>query len=343
MRHKAPDYLYGNLSDVGKVRSENQDYYGRYEGEYGNLIIVCDGMGGYKGGAIASRLAVESVSEHFKKLGAHYEPKFELTQALLYAQESIMTYSSENPDTEGMGTTAVILLIRDSSYWFANVGDSRIYVKRGGRVTQLTKDHSLVQDMIDSGILTVEQAAEHPKRNIITRALGTGKFDPDISGPFPLYQQDVFMLCSDGLYHYFTTQEMEKILDMDPQAACEALVNEANRQGSDDNVTVQVVKANVGSRFRMQVKGGGKVKWAYIGLISFVILLLACVFLWRSISDFSNKHQTKAVVRDSVVSGSEKQIPLTPRIDSTRVESEIEREVIQPSSPKPGREGTHGE
>lgn len=163
MEMKKPDFEFGNLSDVGKVRTENQDYYGRYDESFGHLIIVCDGMGGYTGGAIASRLAVESVYEHFKSLVSQYDPRVEIEQAFLHIQDSIIEYAKANPDTEGMGTTVVLLLIIGTQYWFANLGDSRLYLKRGGLLRQLTKDHSLVQNMVDRGILTEEQAIDHPQ------------------------------------------------------------------------------------------------------------------------------------------------------------------------------------
>ncbi|MDP2173491.1 MAG: protein phosphatase 2C domain-containing protein [Candidatus Cloacimonadaceae bacterium] len=283
MKHKHPDFLYGNMSDVGKVRSENQDYYGRYEGDFGCLIIVCDGMGGYEGGAVASRLAVESIYEHFKRIGGHYDPRNELAQALIFAQKNILDYVMEHPETKGMGTTAVILLIRETSYWFANLGDSRLYLKRGGSATQLTRDHSLVQDMVDSGILTDAQAADHPKRNIITRALGTDNFTPDLSGPFTLNKSDVFMLCSDGLYHYFTLREMESILDLEPQSACEAFVEQANQQGSDDNVTVQIVKSNIGDKAKRPAKEFRGVSWIAILGVSVLLLLAASIYLAHSV------------------------------------------------------------
>ena len=151
------------------------------------------------------------------------------------------------------------------------------------------------------------------------------------------------MLCSDGLYHYFTTKEMEKILDMEPQAACEALVNEANRQGSDDNVTVQVVKSNIGARFKLPGNGERKMKWRYIGLSSFVVLLIAFFSLWMAISDYRQKHKPKAVERDSVVTGSEKKIPSTTSKDSVSEASVEEQDLTKPAVPKQEREGTDGE
>lgn len=235
-------FLYGNLSDVGRVRDENQDYYGRYSGRFGDLLLICDGMGGYQGGSIASRMAVDIISEHFKMLSFHYDVKYEIEQAANQAQMQIKRHQAENPDTKSMGTTLVLLLIRGDSYWFAHIGDSRIYLKRDGRTNQLTKDHSLVQEMIDSGIIEPEQAHDHPKRNIITRALGTDNHTVDIKGPYHLKTGDVFMLCSDGMYEYFDHEEISEHMDKEPQNACELFVALANQRGGKDNITVQVVK-----------------------------------------------------------------------------------------------------
>lgn len=295
MKQKNPDFIYGNLSDVGKVRTENQDYYGRYDENFGQLIIVCDGMGGYEGGAVASRLAVETISGHFKKLSSHYDPRFELEQAFVSAQQSIKEYAKTNPETESMGTTAVLLLIIGTNYWFANLGDSRLYLKRAGKITQLSKDHSFVQNMIDNGILNEAQAAEHPKRNIITKALGTDNFLPDISGPYALYKADVFMLCSDGLYQYFTLQEISTILEKEPQEACETLVDMANQQGSDDNVTVQIVKSNIGETIRNLPVGKNRIKWIAVLIASFLLVFLSSVYLSSSLSKVFRPRDNPAV------------------------------------------------
>ena len=249
-KEKAPDFVIGNRSDVGSVRSENQDYYGSYSGAFGQLVIVCDGMGAYEGGEIASRLAVEAISGHFARLGTAYEPRTEFETAFQLAQGSIREHGALHPETAGMGTTAVLLLIRDGKWWVANLGDSRLYLKREGKARQVTKDHSWVQGMVDSGIITAAQAADHPKRNIITKALGTEHFIPEVQGPYTLGRGDTFLLCSDGLYHYFSLSELEKHMESDPQTACQRLVDLANQRGGDDNITVQILKSNLGEKPR---------------------------------------------------------------------------------------------
>jgi hypothetical protein len=133
----------GNLSDIGKVRESNQDYYGKYEGQFGTLYIVCDGMGGHAGGDKASRLAVDKIRESFFQLTSPLtRPLGEImADSIVYAHNQIMDYASRHPDKTGMGTTVVMLLIQGDTWWIAHVGDSRIYMKRKGKITQLTKDH----------------------------------------------------------------------------------------------------------------------------------------------------------------------------------------------------------
>ena len=235
----------GNLSDIGKVRESNQDYYGKYEGQFGTLYIVCDGRGGHAGGDKASRLAVDKIRESFFQLTSPLtRPLGEImADSIVYAHNQIMDYASRHPDKTGMGTTVVMLLIQGDTWWIAHVGDSRIYMKRKGKITQLTKDHSVVQRMVDEGILNAEQAKGHPLSNRITKALGSVDYQPDVSGPNPLYKGDTFLLCTDGLHQYFDEQELLEALAGDPQDTCAKLVATAKQRGGSDNITLQIVKA----------------------------------------------------------------------------------------------------
>lgn len=246
----------GNLSDIGKVRETNQDYYGKYEGQFGTLFIVCDGMGGHAGGDIASRLAVEKIREYFFQLTSPLSHSLGETMAgsIEHAHQQIMDYARKHPEKTGMGTTVVMLLIQGDSWWIAHVGDSRIYLKRGEELSQLTKDHSVVQRMVDEGILSAEQARGHPMSNRITKALGSEDHDPDVSGPNPLYKDDTFLLCSDGLHQYFDEQELLEALAGEPQAVCQQLVETAKQRGGSDNITLQIVKAVEGTAAIIPVK-----------------------------------------------------------------------------------------
>lgn len=269
-------FIYGDMSDIGKVRDENQDSYGIHSGAFGDLLLICDGMGGYKGGALASRMAVEIISEHFKNLGAEYDARYEIEQAAMQAQKAIKKYQAENPETNRMGTTLVLLLFREGSFWFAHIGDSRLYLKRDGEASLLTKDHSMVQEMVDDGLITAEQAKDHPKRNTLSRALGKDKCNPDISGPHQLNIGDVFVLCSDGLYEYFELEEISEYMDKEPQDACEIFVALANQRGGRDNITVQVVK--ISDEFVSDDSVGTK-RSNWKSYLVWVVFLLALSFL----------------------------------------------------------------
>ncbi|RKY93130.1 MAG: Stp1/IreP family PP2C-type Ser/Thr phosphatase [Ignavibacteriae bacterium] len=237
----------GNHSDVGRVRKVNEDYFGTFRGSFGELLIVCDGMGGHKGGETASRLAVEAIKNHFEKLNTDYDVKHELHNALTAANNKIVEAAHQDQSLEGMGSTAVIVLLKDDLAYTANLGDSRIYLVRDETIKQLTTDHSLVQQMIDSDVLTLEEAESHPKKNVITKSLGReGAVAPDISEPIELLKNDKFILCTDGLTNYVKDEEILNVAANNPvQQAAGKLVDIANENGGSDNITVQIAEVKV--------------------------------------------------------------------------------------------------
>src|SRR3954469_19071086 len=169
-------------TDVGLVRSENQDFgtYTTADEERqahhpgGRLLVVADGMGGHRGGATASRLAGETVKAQY--LGSEESDiAAALRDALARANARIFTEAQANPDLRGMGTTTSALVVRNNNAWFAHVGDSRIYLIRDGAIEQLTEDHSLVASMVREGLLTSSEAENHPRRNVLQRSMGVGE------------------------------------------------------------------------------------------------------------------------------------------------------------------------
>lgn len=237
----------GNSSDVGKVREVNEDYFGSFTGSYGTLLIVCDGMGGYKGGETASQLAVETVHNHFDGLPEKFNVAAEINKALQSANNSITKSASEDSELSEMGSTIVLILIKDGIVNYTNLGDSRIYRIRGEKIEQLTRDHSLVQKMIDSNIISEDEAINHPKKNVITKALGTDKdAEPELYEPFNIQENDKLILCSDGLTTHVNSNEILNIVSTDsPQDAANRLVLLANERGGTDNITVQVLSADM--------------------------------------------------------------------------------------------------
>lgn len=235
----------GNKSDVGKVREVNEDYFGSFSGNFGNLLIVCDGMGGHKGGETASRIAVETIRNHFENLGDDFDIRGEMGKALQSANDSIIQTAESDSELSNMGSTLVLVLIKDGMVHYASLGDSRIYFVREDRIKQLTKDHSLVQKMVDSNLITEEEARDHPKKNVITKALGTDKIaEPEFYEPFKLLDNDKLILCSDGLTTHVDEKEiLEIIQDNMAQDSANKLVELANKNGGTDNITVQVMSA----------------------------------------------------------------------------------------------------
>ena len=236
-------------TDVGKVRSENQDFGALTTAKEeavspagGRLLIVADGMGGHRGGATASRIATETVKAQY--LGSETKDvATALHDALSRANARVFSESQTNPDLRGMGTTTSALVIRDAEGWFAHVGDSRIYMVRGDAVKQLTEDHSLVATMVREGLLTAAEAETHPRRNVLQRSIGVGEeVEIDVRGPIELQENDTFVLCSDGLHGVVKADEIKDVAKLPIQQAANDLVKLALERGAPDNVTVIVAR-----------------------------------------------------------------------------------------------------
>ncbi len=230
-----------SLTDVGRVRSENQDFWGEFESGGERLLIVADGMGGHRGGATASRLCVDTVARVFQ---AVKEPPDErLRRGLRLANDKIYRAALNNTGLKGMGTTGVALLFSPPrAVWIGWMGDSRAYLVRAGSARLLTRDHSLVADWIRSGILSADEADRHPRRNELTRALGSAEAVEAEVVELEVQPGDVLMLCSDGLWGSVQEEKIGDILaSMKPAPAARALVDVANANGGPDNITIQIL------------------------------------------------------------------------------------------------------
>jgi len=231
----------GSATHVGQVRSNNQDSFLVLADA--DLYGVADGMGGHNGGEVASAMAVENLEEHAG------EPSLEnLKQAARIGNRAIFEKAGNDAELHGMGTTLCAVRVvpgpeGDEIAWI-NVGDSRIYLFRDGTLLQLSRDHSLVEDLLRDGQLTEDEAKVHPKRNIITRALGID-VDVDVDGSTVIpFNGDRFLLCSDGLFGEVTADQISSVLRRlsDPTEAAEELVRLANESGGRDNITVVIVE-----------------------------------------------------------------------------------------------------
>jgi protein phosphatase len=229
-------YRAGARTDVGKIRSRNEDSYLVDE----PLFVVADGMGGHRGGNVASALTVETIRDAAPEWGA---PGGELTEAIRRANRVVFERSAGDKELHGMGTTATVLLTGDRNARIAHVGDSRAYLFREGALQQLTDDHTLVQQMVNDGKISADEAAIHPARNIVTRGLGLEKDVRVDELTLDVHPGDRVLLCSDGLTGMVEDDAIRQILERDPdaQAAAEALVDLAVERGGEDNVTVIVV------------------------------------------------------------------------------------------------------
>jgi len=235
-------------SDVGMAREMNQDsYYISEEQKDIKLYILADGMGGYKGGEIASKLAVTSARNYIEN-NFHDTPKDKeslmqlVGSSVEYANMVVYEKSKESPELEGMGTTLEICLIYNSKAYIAHIGDSRIYRIRKEFVRKITKDHSYVQKLVEDGTITKEEAATHPKKNMLMKALGCNAFvEPDVTIKGFL-KGDTLIICSDGLTNMLTTDEIYNIVTSKFEYAPSELIEKANKNGGYDNITVIIVR-----------------------------------------------------------------------------------------------------
>lgn len=266
----------GNYSDVGKAREINEDYFGSFSGSFGNLLLVCDGMGGHKGGEIASRLTVETISNYFEKLNDSYNISEEINNSLEAANTSIILKAKEDPELTDMGSTVVLVLLKNGLAYYTSLGDSRIYKIRDGVLQQITKDNSLVQQMVDSNIITEDEAKVHPKKNVITKALGTNdELEPEFYEPFKLQVNDKLILCSDGLTAHVDEEEIFQLSENNPpQEAAQKLVELANERGGTDNITVQIAAVGVKEYSVKQSNSN-----IYLSYLILLISLIALVFI----------------------------------------------------------------
>ncbi len=210
----------------------------------GLLFIVADGMGGHLGGREASQMAVHHIAERFYAASLRH-PAEKLRRAFLAANAAIYARADADPTLQGMGTTATALLLRGRHGWIGHVGDSRAYRITEEGIEQLTQDHSQVEEMVRRNLLTREQAAIHPQRNVLNRALGArAEMEVDVIPRLPLQPDQRYLLCSDGLAEVPLDDVRDAVLAHPPQRACDRLVQLANAHGGHDNVTVLVIQIN---------------------------------------------------------------------------------------------------
>ena len=232
-------------TDVGSKRSMNQDFLYCSEnavGSFQNLFIVADGMGGHKAGDHASKLCVLSMVESIKE-SSHKTPVSVFEEAVNVANSKIYQEAKENVAFEGMGTTMVACTLVGDTMYVANIGDSRLYLLRE-TISQITDDHSLVEELVKKGNLTESEARVHPQKNIITRALGIDEMVQADYFELQVQEGDVILLCSDGLTNMVEDEEIEYIIHHagSLEEAGDKLIDQANYNGGSDNITAVLVQ-----------------------------------------------------------------------------------------------------
>lgn len=233
--------MVGILSDIGNIRKINEDFVGFYEGDSLSIYVIADGMGGHNAGEVASKIAVETTISYINSLDNLENMKDALVEGINLANRKIFELSKSNKGLGGMGTTITACLVKDKEMLVANVGDSGCYIIKKNGVSKITKDHSLVQQLVDEGSITEEEAAIHPNKNIITRALGTNvtvKIDT-----FKVNLSDIYkvILCTDGLSNGVNVNEMyDIIMNNNNEDACKQLIELSKMKGGRDNISVIV-------------------------------------------------------------------------------------------------------
>jgi serine/threonine protein phosphatase PrpC len=239
-------FEFGNHTDTGLARQRNEDYHGYFNTPNGHVFVVADGMGGHNAGHIASRLAVDTIRE---VLNEHFFERVPdaLEAAIQEANARIYLAAAHSPEQSGMGTTVVMVIIRDERLWYAHVGDSRLYLLKNSHLQQLTRDHSVVQGFVDQGLLAASEMEHHPRKHELTRALGVLPQTEVAVSPDPLRPdpEDLFLLCTDGLNGYATEPDIQTVLErreLDIVRRAILLTELANKGGGGDNITVQIIR-----------------------------------------------------------------------------------------------------
>jgi protein phosphatase len=232
-------------TDVGMIRSGNEDSFFAHATRERGIFIVADGMGGHAAGEVASEMTVQIISRELHDLKDADAPAEErISDSIRLANRAVYERTIQESDKQGMGTTASVLIVSGTRYLIGQVGDSRIYLLRDGALKQLTKDHSYVQEQVDAGLLTPEQARYHPYSNVITRCVGASDaVEPDTySGD--LKPGDTFLVASDGLTGMVDDRRLQQLLLSRASAGrvVDALIAEANYRGGLDNITAIVVQ-----------------------------------------------------------------------------------------------------
>jgi protein phosphatase len=237
--------MVGSATDVGQRRDHNEDAFVTFETEDGaTVLVVADGMGGHLAGEVASAMAIETLQRDLTRLDG--DPGDALRTVIERANLEIWQESERDSEKAGMGSTIVVAIVRDGQAYLANAGDSPAYLIRDGQTEQITRDHGLVAEQVEAGIIREEDAENHPYRHILTRCLGVEEHvEVEVYPPLALQPGDVLVLCSDGLTEHVKRREVAALaVGADSTEVAQSLVDVANQRGGHDNITVVVARVD---------------------------------------------------------------------------------------------------
>jgi protein phosphatase len=234
-------------TDKGKVREINEDYVLTMVADKFSLLIVADGMGGHNAGEIASQTASTFIRDYIFEKYDEYENKEEiLRDAVVNANAKVYEKSLTDIKLKGMGTTITCCILAQDKLFLSHVGDSRAYIINKEGINKITQDHSYVQELLDNGSITENEAIKHPQRNVITRAVGVEKYVVVDTKTLEFSDNDILLLCTDGLSNYISNEDIYNIVMDKKESAADELVNIANENGGSDNISVIIARKEDG-------------------------------------------------------------------------------------------------
>ena len=302
------------VSHPGRVRTDNEDYAYHGETPHGYVGIVCDGMGGEAAGEVAARIAADTAFQYLLRASA--PPDQLLKEAIQAAQNHLLQTATHYPQYQNFGTTIAIALIKGHTVYYAHVGDSRIYLLSRNTLTLLTEDDSLVQQMLKEGLITPDQAIQHPQRHILSQCLGPRQQPHPHVGQAKLRRGDIILLCTDGLSNLLSQEEILSQVSQAPtlSAAAENLVSQANRQGGYDNITVLLMRPPIKTpTFAMHMKLP-PTRYLIAGGIGLIVLILLVVVFSQSASKAPADSDGVIMITDS--SDAQSELSMPPQSDT---------------------------
>lgn len=324
------NYILANYTDTGKVRAVNEDAMATFDSPNGRVVVVCDGMGGQNAGDVASQLAVTVIQDILSD-NMFPSPEEAITRSVMAANQAILRRAAQDDFLSGMGSTCVMVIIKDGQVYYGSVGDSRIYYIAGGSIRQITKDQSYVQTLVDEGRISKEAAEHHQDKNQITNALGIENMIPPVICQMPITPEpgSVFVLCTDGLSGMVNNNTIlntviNRNLSLNERAA--QLVNLANAAGGEDNITVQLIEFPEGAATGAGAAYQGASRAAYVNpkpkskhsssMMAAICMLALAIVGGAAFWYFSNQKKEPKPQQNSVITPKPEKQPVTPRYEN---------------------------